>query len=33
MFGLYMFYDGFCEVMFVWMLVSVVLRVIMVLIN
>ena len=33
MFGLYIFYDGFCEFILVWMLVGVVLRIIMVLIN
>ena len=33
MFGLYIFYNGFCEFMLVWMLVGVVLRIVMVLIN
>ena len=33
MFGLYIFYDGFCEFMLVWMLIGVVLRIIIVLIN
>ena len=33
MFGLYIFYDVFCEFMLVWMLVGVVLRIIMILIN
>ena len=33
MFGLYIFYYGFCEFMLVWMLVGVVIRIIMVLIE
>ena len=33
MFGLYIFYDGFCEFIIVWMLNGVALRIIMVLIN